>query len=209
MNKPDSKNMFFFKAFLAGIIGSSALYYYWGLNNETLDYMLVNFHWYFGEVIIFWFWLGKELSVKGWFRAGFVGSIIYSVTLVVAQTIAERLIGKPFESLWVDAVFILISIAAGGLGAIPQWFVSRKVFEKAYQWIVVNAIGYGVLRFIYWLNTYSYENNILSFRQIIQNMPDVQWFNNLSNAFRYGLFGIILGIALYNFIQSKSVTTAS
>jgi hypothetical protein len=205
MNNIETKTMFFFKAFLAGIIGSSALYYYWGLNNEIIDYMLVNFHWYFGEVVIFWFWLGKELSIKHWLRAGFIGSIIYSVTLVVAQTFAERLIGKPFESIWADVVFIFISIIAGGLGAFPQWFVSRGQLNKAYQWIVVNAIGYGMLRFIYWLGVYIYENNFMSYREFIRSMPDVQWLNNLSHAARYGLLGIILGFALYNFVQNKSI----
>jgi hypothetical protein len=187
MNTSDSKTMFFFKAFLAGIIGSSALYYYWGNENTTIDLILINFHRYFGVVIIFWFWLGKKLSVKGWLRAGFIGSVIYSITIVLTTNLAEQLIGKPFESLW---------------------FVSRRTLNQAYLWIVVNGLGYGALRFFYWLSTYSYENDLLSFRQFIRSMTDVQWFNNLSHAIRYGLFGMILGFALYNFIQSKSVNDA-
>jgi hypothetical protein len=204
MDNIDSKTLFFLKAFLAGIIGSSALYYYWNVENETIDIFLVNFHWFFGEVIIFWFWLGKELQVKGWLRAGLIGSVIYSFFLVTATNLTAQLIGKPLTSLWSDAVFMLISIVAGGLGAIPQWYISRKVFSKAYQWIFANAIGYGMLRFVYWLSSFSYENNILSYRDFIKSMSNLQMFNNLSHACRYGLFGIILGLVLYNFVRNKS-----
>jgi len=203
MDNLDSKTVFFLKAFLAGMVGSSALYYYWGVENETTDLFLVNFHWFFGEIIIFWLWLGKELQIKGWLRAGLIGSIVYSFVLVMATNLSEQLVGKPLESLWADAVFILVSIVAGGLGAVPQWYVSRKVFSKAYQWIFANAIGYGMLRFVYWLSTFSYENNILSYREFIKSLSNLQVFNNLLHAFRYGLFGVILGLVLYNFVRNK------
>ena len=205
MDNRDSKTNFFFKAFLAGIIGSSALYYYWAVDNESMDLFLANFHSYFGEVLIFWIWLGKQLQVKGWLRAGFIGSMFYSFILIMATNLAEQLIGKPFESLWADITFILISALAGGFGAVPQSYMLKRNLLMAYRWIIVNAIGYGMLRFTYWLSNYSYEHDLFSFSVFIRNMPNVQWLNNLSHAFRYGLLGIILGLALSDIIKNRSL----
>src|SRR5688572_27995027 len=112
MNNKTYKLNFLIKSFIAGIIGSTALYFYWDIGNEVVDRILTNFHWHFGGVVIFWLWLGNDLRIKGWLMTGFVGSLIYSFAIVLTADMVSPIIGNQTytESLLAIMIVVLISM---------------------------------------------------------------------------------------------------
>ena len=209
--KISPKINFLIKAILAGIIGGKATtYYYWGFASDTNPgRLLEHFQEFLGFVLVFWLVFGNNLKIKNWLLAGIVGSAVYALISVYLKLppypVHYKLSMSTITLLEWVASHVLVAI----LGATPQWIVMRKKSSKAILWVVAIALGYGLFAVNSYagiaFSTYLFDGNI-------GEMPSWLYIwavkysgfsatGSLGYLIRYGVFGLLLGFALFNIIE--------
>jgi hypothetical protein len=206
------KTNFLIKSILAGIIGGKALSFYWGFASDTQPGLFTaHFQEFFGFILVFWLVLGDNFKIKDWLFAGIVGSAVYALFLVYLKLPPYPIHNKFSISTIAFIEWTASHAFAAILGSIPQWIVMRRKLSKAYTWIVVNAFWYGLLAVysyvqivttVYLLDGKLGENSSWFYLWVLRLSGDPTTMS-LGYLMGYGLFGLMLGYALFNIIQHK------
>jgi hypothetical protein len=108
-----------------------------------------------------WMFYTILVGILGWFL-GMLPSLFFIPNTTEAQTVNE---GMDFSNPY---IFAFLSVSVGlGLGAVFglfQWFSLKKYAQKAYKWIIANALGWGLgLGWIYLFASIPTEKSTLTF----------------------------------------------
>jgi hypothetical protein len=210
------KTNFLIKSIVAGIIGGKALSFYWGFASDTQPGLLLqHFQEFFGFILVFWLVLGDNFKIKDWLLAGIVGSAVYALFLVYLKLPPYPVGNKMPISIIALVEWIASHAFAAILGSIPQWIVMGRKSSKAYTWIVANGLWYALLA------VYSYVQIVTTVYLLDGKLGEgpfgfYLWTLRLSGnsaamtlgyLLGHGLFGLMLGYALFNIVQYKDAVT--
>jgi len=194
------KRKFLLKATVVGILATSMnTFNYNDLGNASINVPIwittMVFMDYFRVILLLWVAFEHQMRVKNWIVAGLVGSLVYALSFWVFRGFISP---EPTQLLNLAGQLII-----GILSAVPTWLVLRTHYSKAYLWVAANAIGYS---FVWFFSTI--RNLILSIEAINRIAPfsflTVQVVPNGVQVTGYALFGLFLGICLYEILVSST-----